>query len=113
MSKRACGWRSLASGVVASLLLATAAHADAIDGNWCNDTGRYLSIRGPEIVTPYGTKMQGNYARHHFSYVVPASEPDAGQNVAMTLVNEMTVHLVLGARSNSPSVWRRCAPPAS
>lgn len=94
-------------------LTAENAAADAIDGHWCAADGRYLSIQGPQIVTPGGAKMDGNYSRHGFSYVVPAREPGAGETVSMTLVNEQTVHLALGAAGGAPQVWRRCAPPSS
>ena len=99
---------------LALTLLAGPALADAIDGAWCKD-GRRFSIRGPEIVTPGGKKMEGNYGRHSFSYVAPAPEPGAGQNVMMTLVNENTVHLVLGeaAATATPETWVRCSPTVS
>ena len=105
-------WRSL---VLISVFCLTAgiAAADAIDGHWCAADGRYLSIQGPQIVTPGGAKMDGNYSRHGFSYVVPAREPGAGETASMTLVNEQTVHLALGAAGGAPQVWRRCAPPTS
>ncbi len=94
-------------------LTAANASADAIDGHWCAADGRYLSIQGPQIVTPGGAKMDGNYSRHGFSYVVPAREPSAGDTVSMTLVNDQTVHLSLGATGGTPQIWRRCAPPVS
>ena len=62
----------------ALMLLAGPALADAIDGNWCHSDGRRFTIRGPEIVTPGGKHMEGNYGRHSFSYTVPAPEPGAG-----------------------------------
>ena len=71
----------------------------AIDGDWCHaPDGRRFSIRGPDIVTPGGKQMQGDYSRHAFSYAVPAPEPGAGKTVFMTLLDENTVHLRL-ARS--------------
>ena len=94
-------------------LMAERAAADTIDGHWCAADGRYLSIQGPQIVTPGGAKMDGDYTRHGFSYVVPAREPGAGETVSMTLVNEQTVHVALGAAGGAPQVWRRCAPPTS
>lgn len=94
-------------------LTAGTAAADSIDGHWCAVDGRYLSIQGPQIVTPGGVKMDGNYSRHGFSYVVPAREPAAGETASMTLVNEQTVHLSLGAAGGAPQIWRRCAPPVS
>src|SRR2546430_1062332 len=52
------------------LLMSGAARADAIDGNWCRPPAKQFSIRGPAIVTPGGTAMQGNYDRHRLMYVV-------------------------------------------
>ena len=43
-------------------MLAGPAFADAIDGNWCHSDGRRFTIRGPEIVTPDGKRMDGNYS---------------------------------------------------
>ena len=95
-------------------MLAGPAFADAIDGNWCHKDGRHFSIRGPEIVTPGGKQMEGNYSRHFFSYVAPAPEPGAGQTINMTLANENTVFLRLGeASAATPEVWVRCSPSIS
>lgn len=85
--------------------------ADAIDGDWCHADGRRLSINGPEIVTPGGTRMKGDYDRHHFNYVVPASEPGAGGAVAMTLQGELQMHLKPPAGDGQ--TWRRCGKPIS
>src|SRR5882724_9363033 len=95
--------------IAASMLCAVPrAWADKIDGDWCFDDGRHMSIEGPRIVTPLGTHTQGNYARHSFSYIVPAPEPAAGQTVRMLLLNENTVHLSLGG--GATETWHRCAP---
>ncbi len=104
--------------IIAALVLsalATAALADAIDGNWCHNDGRHFTIRGPAIVTPGGKQMEGNYSRHWFSYTVPAPEPGAGQTVFMTLANENTVYLRLGgaAADRPQETWVRCTPSVS
>jgi len=91
--------------------LAAPAFADAIDGNWCHTDGRRFSIRGPEIVTPGGRRMEGNYSRHGFSYTAPAPEPDAGKVVAMVLLNENTVQLQRGEAPQE--TWVRCGPTVS
>jgi hypothetical protein len=103
---------------IAALVLAALAGpalADAIDGDWCHSDGRRFSIRGPEIVTPGGKRMEGNYSRHWFSYTAPAPEPGAGQTIFMTLADENTVHLRLGeaASAVAPEVWVRCSPSIS
>lgn len=88
-----------------------AALADAIDGDWCHADGRRLSINGPQIVTPGGAKIAGNYDRHHFTYVVPASEPGAGATVNMTLMSELQMRLQPPA--GEEQLWRRCGKPVS
>jgi hypothetical protein len=95
--------------------LATPAFADAIDGNWCHTDGRRFIIKGPEIVTPGGKSMDGNYDRHHFSYVAPAPERGAGQTIFMTLANENTVFVRIGeaASAAAPETWVRCSPSIS
>jgi hypothetical protein len=113
---------TLAFAVVAALTMtAGGARADVIDGEWCHTDGRHFSIKGPEIITPFGTRTKGNYTRHYFSYVVPPSDKPAGETVSMTLVNENTVNLRLGTgavsgsstTANAVEVWRRCTPAVS
>ena len=94
-------------------LLASPAFADAIDGNWCHSDGRRFTIRGPEIVTPGGKRMEGNYSRHWFTYTAPAPEPGAGQTIFMALADENTVHLRLGEQTAAPETWVRCSPSVS
>jgi hypothetical protein len=105
----------LLAPAAALFLFAGEAAADAIDGDWCLPMkGRHFSIRGEEIITPGGKRMNGDYQRHYFSYVIPASEPSAGQTVYMTLWDENTVHLRLGKEtSDKPEVWIRCSPTTS
>jgi hypothetical protein len=93
------------------LLGGNAARADAIDGDWCHTDGRKLSINGPQIVTPGGAKIAGDYDRHHFTYVVPASEPGAGAAVNMILVSELQMRLK--PPSGEEQLWRRCGKPVS
>lgn len=94
-------------------LAAVPASADAIDGHWCHNDGRRFSIRGPEIVTPGGKAMDGNYSRHWFSYVVPVPEPGAGETIFMTLLNENTVQTRRGEAGSSEETWVRCSPSIS
>jgi len=93
--------------------LAVPAHADAIDGHWCHKDGRRFSIRGPEIITPGGKTMEGNYSRHCFSSVVPMLEPSSGQINIMTLLNENTVQTRVGETSTAQEIWIRCTPSIS
>ena len=85
--------------------------ADAIDGDWCHAAGRRITINGPDIVTPGGTRMKGDYDRHGFNYVVPAAEPGAGGTVAMILQGELQMHLKPPAGEGQ--TWRRCGKPIS
>jgi hypothetical protein len=100
-------------GCVVLLLLLRPASADAIDGNWCHPDGRRLSIRGPQIVTPGGTHMQGDYTRHSFAYMVPAGEPGPGDTVSMILLSEYLMHSRQGGSDAPVQAWNRCPPDIS
>ena len=95
-------------GVSLFLLSATVARADAIDGDWCLGS-KTMSIRGPDIVTPGGQRMKGDYTRHSFAYIVPAGEPGAGQNVEMILRGEYLLHARQGGKDAPLQEWRRCS----
>ena len=84
--------------------------ADAIDGDWCNSTGKRMAIRGPDILTPGGTKLKGNYTRHFFSYVIPQGESGAGKTMAITLLSEYLAHAREGGDDAPVIEWRRCQP---
>ena len=99
--------RGLIACAAAALPLA-AAHADSIDGNWCSPEGKTLSIKGREIVTPAGVKLQGDYSRHAFTYALPAAEGPEGAKMLLQLVNEMTVHARVDGVSGPMVVWKRC-----
>ncbi|HUT48652.1 MAG TPA: hypothetical protein VM325_04890 [Alphaproteobacteria bacterium] len=90
------------------LAMAGPAAADAIDGNWCAADGRSMSISGPQIVTPGGTRMKGEYDRHGFRYVVPVAEKPAGAQVDMSLVDDDTMQVKVG--TGPTKIWRRCKP---
>lgn len=100
------GWAVSAAALCLSV---GAARADAIDGDWCQADGRHMTIRGPEITTPGGTKMRGDYGRHSFTYVVPAGEPGAGETVSLVLLNELLAHGRQGGPNAPVQEWRRCA----
>ena len=98
------------AGILGSFLLLASvlpAHADAIDGQWCLGTS-HLGINGPNIRTPGGNDITGEYNRHGFQYVVPANEEGAGTQIVMVLLNEETVHLTRG--TSAPETWKRCKP---
>jgi hypothetical protein len=83
------------------------ARADAIDGQWCLGASHF-EISGPNIRTPGGNDITGNYDRHGFDYVVPANEEGAGTKIVMVLLNEETVRLT--RESSAPETWKRCKP---
>jgi hypothetical protein len=83
------------------------ARADAIDGQWCLGANHF-EISGPNIRTPGGNDITGDYNRHGFRYVVPGNEPGAGTQIVMVLLNEETVHLTRGTLA--PETWKRCKP---
>lgn len=91
------------------LLPASPALADRIDGNWCYKA-RSMSIDGPNIVTPGGTRMTGLYDRHGFEYTVPVGEPDAGAAVEMTQFDEYTIQVTTTPPGGAArtEIWKRC-----
>jgi hypothetical protein len=48
------------AGIALLGLWSSRALADVIDGDWCNAEGKQMT-RGPEIVTPGGKQMRGEY----------------------------------------------------
>ncbi|MEO8558127.1 MAG: hypothetical protein ABI439_03630 [Rhodospirillales bacterium] len=97
-----------------ALLAPSLAWADAIDGDWCSpDNKLRVSIRGPDIVTPGGAHIQGDYTRHAFTYVVPAKEPGAGKKAEMFLMGEYAMQFKAGPVVPSDQVWKRCAKESS
>lgn len=101
---------TVAAAVAMLLASATSSRADVIDGNWCHADGRRLSIHGPQITTPGGARMQGDYTRHSFVYVVPAGEAGAGETVRMVLLSEYLMHARQGGDGVPVQVWNRCPP---
>jgi hypothetical protein len=98
----------------ATLFTATAARADAIDGDWCAlDSAQRMNIQGANIVTPGGNRLQGNYTRHAFDYVVPSGETGSGQMVNIVLRGEYNAYSRQGAADAPVKEWRRCQPGVS
>lgn len=103
--------RLIPFAVVALLLPAAPAWADAIDGAWCHEKGRRMVITGPNIVTPAGTSTTGDYGRHDFAYVVPQGDPGAGTRIRMVLMGEYRVRVQEG--DGEAVIWERCGPSVS
>ena len=90
--------------------LAGPAHADAIDGDWCYG-GSHMEIQGSSIVTPDRNKVAGVYRRYTFTYVVPAGESGAGNELTLVMIRgQEVVHLTRPGQTGGPEVWRRCKP---
>ena len=91
-------------------MFAGPAFADAIDGDWCNGAN-HMEIQGSSIVTPARNKIQGQYFRYRFTYVVPANEPGGGSEIIMVMIRgQEIVHLTRPGQTGGPEVWRRCKP---
>ncbi len=104
-------WRRLASisagSMSALLILSSPSLADQIDGDWCfPGDGRNLHIQGDDIVTPHGTSTRGDYTRHAFRYVIPDSDPGAGEEINMRQLNDQT--MVLLRPDGTEETWKRC-----
>lgn len=93
---------------LAALMQAGAAHADAIDGDWCSTDGQRMSIRGDNITLPSGKQILGNYSRHAFDYVIPSGDSGAGDTVNVILRNEYLAFSRQGANGDRSTEWRRC-----
>jgi hypothetical protein len=91
-------------------VLANPAVADAIDGDWCGGKGLHLSIKGPEITTPSGVTLKGNYHRHEFAYTAPPGDADAGRQISLKLLSEefMNLYRLKDGKPGEPELWRRC-----
>lgn len=96
----------------AAVLLVTAsvsARADAIDGDWRHGEGGHFSIQRPHITTDGGRTLEGRSYGQAFSYVVPAPEAGAGEDVRMILRDETTIDLRLGSAADAQTeTWKRC-----
>ena len=94
------------------ILMPAAARADQIDGHWCYKDGRSFTIHGPQLFTPKGNKIRGDYDRHGFAYVVPKDEKGAGDKVLMQQQNDRILHLwrygADSAQRGPAEVWHRC-----
>ena len=103
-------------GVVAlaAISISNPASADAIDGDWCHAaSGKQLRIDGPAITTPGGNTITGDYDRHGFRYIIPASAQPAGKAVTMSVIDDDNIQLTGGFAGSSVQDWQRCAQPAS
>jgi len=87
--------------------VSTPVKADRIDGHWCHGI-QHLFIDGPNITTPSGTKMTGEYGRHTFRYIVPAGEPGAGATISMQQQHDKLVFVTSTASEGKVQSWIPC-----
>lgn len=95
------------AAIFLTAIFSSPSKADRIDGNWCRGL-KYLSIDGPNIVTPGGAKMAGDYDRHGFQYVIPSGEPEAGATITMAQMHDELMRLSSSARPGEVEDWIRC-----
>ncbi len=101
--------RIITIAAVILVLAAAPVRADAIDGKWCNPELGRMEILGPQIMTPGGNRISGDYDRHGFRHIMPDGEDGAGADVDMVLVDDDTLHRIVAPRAGANiEVWRRC-----
>lgn len=88
------------------------AHADAIDGDWCAEDGRSMTIQGPHIHTPTGADIIGEYSRHAFRYIGATGSAEEAHDVRMQLWSddELRINRIVDGESRPEEVWHRCKP---
>lgn len=91
----------------AAIFWAAPAHADQIDGGWCNE-GKRLFIDGPQIDIPSGKRITGDYTRHSFRYTGPEGDPETGQEIRMVQRSDELMLLYRSTAPDNEERWHRC-----
>lgn len=96
--------------VVALMLLGFAgtAHADSLDGDWCNADNEKLTIEGDDIILPDGKRVTGNYARHQFTFSSPSGAWHGGKDILLQQHSEQSMSLLSAGNSAAGEAWKRC-----
>ncbi|MGI9405325.1 MAG: hypothetical protein ACR2O4_03045 [Hyphomicrobiaceae bacterium] len=98
--------------VMVLLLAISPAHADAIDGTWCSPSGDQVTIDGPNVITPGGNRIKGDYTRHTMNFQIPAGEDGAGRKLFMEQLHENALRVTtiaeVQAKPGPHEEWRRC-----
>ena len=87
-------------------VVAFPAHADALDGDWCNQQDGKLTIDGSTIFTPGGAKTTGEYGRHRFEYLAPAGDWNSGKRIVIQQLSDQVMELSVG--DGLPHRWKPC-----
>jgi hypothetical protein len=100
----------LRNAFVLVVLSTSLAHADAIDGDWCNQDGSQIFIDGNSIRLTDGTVVTGVYTRHKFSYVAPPGDFEAGREILFVQRSEEEMRRVRDpqAMPEHADIWQRC-----
>lgn len=105
---------AIRAALFARCLLPLPALADSIDGKWCSEDGkRRIEIKGATgIWGRAGIVIDGQYYRYTYIFPMPASEPDAGQNVEMRF-RRSDQRMLVKIGSGEVAVWGPCVPEIS
>ena len=105
-------WLLLLFLVPLSFVIGSVAMAANIDGSWCADDGRRISVDGVGVVTPGGQSATGRHTARAFTFVLPAGEWQAGAEIWMEPKGTDAVRvssLRAGHQGPPPhDLWRRC-----
>ncbi len=105
-------WLRLLVLVALSLVASSVAMAANIDGSWCADDGRWISVDGVAVMTPGGQPATGRYTARAFTFVLPAGEWQAGAEIWVESKGTDAVRvssLRAGHQGPPPhDLWRRC-----
>jgi len=104
--------RQIAFALGALFLVTIPACADVIDGDWCADDGRTITIDGPQIRIPSGKQITGEYSRHVFRYVGPIGDPEEAHDVRMQQWSDddLRINRIVDGEAWPEEVWHRCKP---
>lgn len=88
-------------------VLALAASDPAINGRWCDASGRSFTIDGEQIVTPSGQRATGQFAPNAFVYEGPLEQPPFDKKATMMVIGQDEVGIT-GAPAWTMDFWHRC-----
>ena len=86
--------------------MSSVAHADSLDGDWCNARDGKLTIDGSVIITPNGGRVMGEYGRHRFEYVAPDNDWHPGKKIVIQQFSETLMEL--SVEGGTADQWKPC-----